>query len=425
MAELNRLEANLSVQAASSPLTVPPKLGVRGRHFAIPDRAGGLNESPMYKKDNGLKTIIGVLAGLGMGLWLGQPGQAQQPAAPAVRANLLAALDAIAKEAKATDILLLYLAGHGVAAGSGDRDYYYVTADADDATPGTALFSSVTLSGKQLSERLTKINAARKGVILDTCASGEFGKREVSGDIKRSWEEMKDHTGSYILAGCAADTVSYESSRYNQGLLTYCLLEAMKANDGVWVADPKAGGTFLDIQKWLRSAEAGVPRLVAEAQIMGVQSPEFRSATNARDFYVGRLSADERKSIQLATPLPILLPTQNVRDEASAQDEDTLDVRAKLNELLLAKSSRGRGQGYALWKTDAQPDAYRFNVKYIASGKDVTATVNLLRFPQEVKARAVPVATFLVTAPAARLPEALIAEVVRQVETEPARRPSE
>ena len=34
-------------------------------------------------------------------------------------------------------------------------------------------------------------------------------------------DRMKDRTGLYILAGCAADRVSYEATRYAQGLLTH------------------------------------------------------------------------------------------------------------------------------------------------------------------------------------------------------------
>ena len=353
---------------------------------------------------------------------------------PASRANILDALDTIAKSARSTDIVLLYLSGHGVAAGSGDRDYYYVTSDADDATPGTALFPTVTISGRLLSEKLAKINAAKRAVILDTCASGEFGKREVGSDIRRSWEDMKDRTGTYILAGCAADAVSYESSRYNQGLLTYCLLEAMKANDGVWVSDAKTGGPYLDVQKWLEAAGNAVPPLVQEAQISGIQKPEFKAATNANDFYAGKLTKEARQTIKLATPLPVLLPAQTVIDEGSPALLDTLGLRAKLNDLLLVKSARGRGQGYALWRTDAQPGAYLFTVKYRA-GPQVAATVSLLRYPLASQPKtggtaASPpaplspdaIAAFPVTAPAAALPDAIIAEVVRRVDAAGAER---
>jgi len=345
---------------------------------------------------------------------------------PASRANVLAALDAIARSARSTDIILLYLSGHGVATGSGDRDYYYITSDADDATPGTALFPTVTISGRLLSEKLAKIDAAKRAVILDTCASGEFGMREGGAgqrrplqemsDIRRSWEDMKDRTGAYILAGCAADAVSYESGRYNQGLLTYCLLEAMKANDAVWVSDSKSGGPYLDVQKWLEAAERAVPRLMEEAMISGIQRPEFKSEKEARDFYAGRLTKEARQTIKLATPLPILLPVQTVIVEGSPALLDTLGLRAKLNDVLLAKSARGRGQGYALWRTDAQPGAYLFTVRYRA-GPQIAATVNLLRYPKDPNGQAgLAAPAFTVTAPAASLPDAIVAAVVRQLE---------
>ena len=41
-------------------------------------------------------------------------------------------------------------------------------------------------------------------------------------------DRLKDRTGVHVLAGCAADAVSYEATRYGQGLLTYSLLLGMR-----------------------------------------------------------------------------------------------------------------------------------------------------------------------------------------------------
>ena len=48
------------------------------------------------------------------------------------------------------------------------------------------------------------------------------------GRLVRALERMKDRTGTYVLAGAAADAVSYEATRYGQGLLTYGLLFRMR-----------------------------------------------------------------------------------------------------------------------------------------------------------------------------------------------------
>ena len=168
------------------------------------------------------------------------------------------------------------------------------------------------------------------------------------------------------------------------------------------------------MQKWLAAAETAVPNLVKDAQIEGVQKPEFKSGRNARGFFVGRLSSDERKSIALATPLPILLPVGNVRDEEDPSEEDTLGLRAKIDQLLVARSSRGRGQGYALWKTAAQPGAYRFNIRY-KKGAKISATVSLLRFPKDPKAKAAPVATFVVSDAPEKVADAVLGELMKRL----------
>jgi hypothetical protein len=52
-------------------------------------------------------------------------------------------------------------------------------------------------------------------------------KRDVPPDQRRAVEFLKDTTGTLILMGSAADRVSYEASKYGQGLLTYALLDGM------------------------------------------------------------------------------------------------------------------------------------------------------------------------------------------------------
>jgi uncharacterized caspase-like protein len=46
-------------------------------------------------------------------------------------------------------------------------------------------------------------------------------------DAKRAIERAKDRAGLYVLMGSAPDAMSYEANQYNQGLLTYALLEGM------------------------------------------------------------------------------------------------------------------------------------------------------------------------------------------------------
>ena len=84
---------------------------------------------------------------------------------------------------------------------------------------------------------------------------------------------MKDRLGLWILAGCAADAVSYESSRYGEGVLTYSLLQGMKLD---WQKVLRRDALselpeYLDISMLFNYAANEVPKL-AEG-IGGIQRP--------------------------------------------------------------------------------------------------------------------------------------------------------
>ena len=300
---------------------------------------------------------------------------------PVSKDNIRHAVEDIKSQAKSTDIVVVFFSGHGTA--GKDKDYRYLPADLDSADPSSQYFRDHAISGEELSDWLRTIPASKQAVVLDTCASGEFMPDKEGGDqgadIRRSWERMKDRTGVFFLAGCSGDAVSYESSRYNQGLLTYSLLKALKSDDKVWRKDPSTSkDPFLDVQAWFRSAEDEVPRL-AES-IKGVQKPEFKSGDKARTFDVGQLTDVQRSQIQLSQPLPILLAPSNVKDADTASGRDTLQLKSKLVSLMSAQSSRGRGNGFSFWQSEAQVGAFTYNVDYKKSGETVSATVYLIGY---------------------------------------------
>ena len=75
--------------------------------------------------------------------------------------------------------------------------------------------------------------ALKQVLIIDACASGRvvenlMAQKDISSSTIRALERMKDRTGMHIITGCTADAVSYEASRFGQGLLTYSLLEGIK-----------------------------------------------------------------------------------------------------------------------------------------------------------------------------------------------------
>ena len=160
--------------------------------------------------------------------------EATPGAARPSRARILAALDSVAARADSRDVLVVYLAGHGVVHGGQDGDFYFLTADATSGDlADAAVRGAVALSSDSLSAQITRIPALKRVLIFDTCASGRVVERlseprDVPGAQVRSLDRLKDNTGTFVLAGSAADAVSYETSRFGQGLLTWSLLEGLR-----------------------------------------------------------------------------------------------------------------------------------------------------------------------------------------------------
>jgi uncharacterized caspase-like protein len=85
---------------------------------------------------------------------------------------------------------------------------------------------------------LVRSKAPNRVMILDTCAVGRFvsglgPERQAGSEQERALERMKDRSGTLVLAGSAADKVSYEATRFGHGVLTYCVLESIVSGEGL------------------------------------------------------------------------------------------------------------------------------------------------------------------------------------------------
>jgi hypothetical protein len=254
--------------------------------------------------------------------------EAHQP----TKTNIARAFRDVAAKAQPEDTVLVYFAGHGLAYG---KDmYYYLTQDATSADLSDATVRAArTVSSDELRQWLKAdtVRALKEVVILDTCAAGaaigdlvQLGeKRELSGDQVRALSLLKDATGSFILMGSAADKVSYEASRYGQGLLTYALLQGMRGEA------PLQGGQ-LRVAEWFGYASNKVQELAQD--IGGVQQPRL-SAPSGSDFPVALLTDEDKRAIPLAQPKPQVL--QPVVIDKSLGDALHLSaaLRARLRDL--------------------------------------------------------------------------------------------
>jgi WD40 repeat protein len=265
------------------------------------------------------------------------------PDALPTKANIRDAFNQVRKNARPEDTLLVYFSGHGTMSNT-DRDlYYYLTMDARtfDIEQDPKLRDVSTISSRELFQWLREplqTMPLKQVVILDTCAAGgasdalsKLGeKREISPDQRRAIELLKDATGTYILMGSAADSVSYEASRYGEGLLTYALLEDMRLG-------PLEDGSRLGVSQWFESASERVPELAKS--IGGIQQPVI-AAPKGTGFPIAMLTPVDRAGIPVALPKPQLL---RVVCEDDNQD-DPLNLKDPLREQLRAVNDlRSRG----------------------------------------------------------------------------------
>ena len=118
-----------------------------------------------------------------------------------------------------------------------------------------------------------------------------IAKRDLPSDQIRALDRLKDRTGFFVLMGSAADAVSYEASRYGQGLLTYTLLQAMR---GAQLRE----GIYADVNGLFDYAADTVPQMARN--IGGIQRPVIISPQTGGSFDIGRFTGDEREQIKLS-----------------------------------------------------------------------------------------------------------------------------
>jgi hypothetical protein len=283
-----------------------------------------------------------------------------------------------AQKAKPADVFVVYFAGHGVALSD---LYAYPTANArtlDLSDP--AVRSQAAVTSDELVDWIKKIPARHQVMILDTCAAGAAAvklveKRDVPGDQVRAIDQLKDRTGFYVLMGSAADAVSYEASRYGQGLLTYALLTGMKGaalkND-----------VDVDVSKLFQFAVDDVPGLARG--IGGVQRPQIIAPTGGASFDVGELQRDDQKQIHLAAEKPIFLRPQLVNAEGPDDLELAAAVRRELRNETYVGARSGQPVPDAIFvDADEMPGAIRVSGTYVVEEKKITVQLWLAREKQK------------------------------------------
>jgi hypothetical protein len=197
-------------------------------------------------------------------------------------------------------------------------------------------------------------------------------KRDVSSSQIRSLERMKDRTGLFILAGSAADAVSYEASQYAQGLLTYSLLLGMR---GAALRED----SYVDVNKWFEFAADQVPRLARD--IGGIQRPIPAVPGGGASFDLGQLLSEDKLRIPLAAVRPVFL-------QSSFQDEirlrDHLKLTAMVDEDLREASSLRQEAPLVYVDASDFPDGYSVSGLYRVEGLTLTARVAVFKGEKQI-----------------------------------------
>jgi WD40 repeat protein/uncharacterized caspase-like protein len=309
----------------------------------------------------------------------------QKPEEQPTKENFKRAFAEVAREAKPTDLFVIYLAGHGVTLGNGTDTYFFLTKEARSASGADVekVFKTAAISNAELTNWLTLnqqdpddifVKSQRQVLILDTCKAGDFARggdwksdRDLSGDQIRAMDFLKGSTGTFVLMGSAPNQPSYETTKFNQGLLTYALLEGMKGP-----ALQSANGN-VDVRLLLNYAERRVPEL---AEAMRLEQRPVIKQPSGNNFVIGLMTDEERAQIKLETLKPLL--SRPLLTDPQMDNDDDLKLIDGLRKRLDAESSyevtrrSGRGVPVFVYVDDASfPGAMRLTGTYTVEGGKV------------------------------------------------------
>ena len=280
----------------------------------------------------------------------------------AYKKDIKKTFELIARQATADDILVIFLAGHGIL--KNDRQFYYLAADAT-ATDINGVEKDVAISMEELNNWMSNIKAHKQLLILDACNSGGavadvkqlLVKRAIPADQQRVLERLKDRTGTFILTAAASNQAAYETSLYNQGLLTYSLLYSIKT--GTALRDNK----FVDVTRWFNAVADQVKEMAKT--IGGRQEPQLLGQAS---FDIG--IAD--KSVIDAIDLPLekkIFRRSNFQNDKLIIDNLSFGsmVDAELNEI----AAHGKESKLAFMPNNTMSDSYSINGKYVVAGDKI------------------------------------------------------
>ena len=289
--------------------------------------------------------------------------------------NIKQAFREVAAKSKADDILVVFLSGHGVL--KEQKQLFYYLASETTSFDITGVEKEVAISTDELNEWMRNIKAQKQVLIIDACNSGQVVQQSnmvrhkgMDPDQQRALERLKDRTGSYILSASASGQSAYETSFYNQGLLTYSLLYAIKTGGGL--KDNK----YIDVSKWFNFAADEVKNMASD--IGGRQDPKIMGNASID---VGMVDKEVLNSIQLSLRKNIFRRSQFLDNTEDISDELALGVL--MDEELNKLNMLGRASNIVFVADNTSEDAYSLRGKYEVNGNEIVLKASLYKGNKE------------------------------------------
>jgi hypothetical protein len=146
--------------------------------------------------------------------------------------NLEAAFIEIGKKARAMDVFVLFVAGHGK---TEKGTYYFLPQGFRNV--GVKPLERQGISDAVWDSWIANVQADKSLLIYDTCESGglaDGSRKEVAlrgAEQLTAYEKMKERTGRLTLSASSETDIALEGYQNKHGVLTYAILEAMALAD--------------------------------------------------------------------------------------------------------------------------------------------------------------------------------------------------
>jgi WD40 repeat protein/uncharacterized caspase-like protein len=316
------------------------------------------------------------------------------------KANFQEVFDKVRRNAQLTDTFIVFLAGHGVSLPN--TMYCYPTVDAlihtaaDLSDPTIRGQSAIT--GEELIGLMTgvdNVRAMRKVMILDTCESRgavnklQWNDQQSTDETRQAIFELAHRTGFHVLMACGESNYnkensnSREHSRYQHGLLTYALLQALSGAklvprreclDKDDMGDKPADVKGVDVNLLFDYVEKRVPRLAKD--IHATQQPH-QDGGPSTSFCIGELSREEQAAVPLKRAKPVVV-RPHLSDPSGA---DTKELETSLIARLVAIAAPRLDYE----EVDEMPNGIKPFGTYSVRGGIVKVTLSLSRNDEIVR----------------------------------------